>query len=819
MMDEDLPMDELVYIRNFPEAQLITPVKAPKGGEDSKADDLLDLKSRQTRSAVRSRPGGKHQNSEEKTADYHKSRQPQVVTPDVSKSDKKKNEALVQRVRKEVGDAEKKVEHLTALLERETHPADRGGGHLVTGDEPSPSVPTSSIDVLTNAIRKKATRKPDNLSKGESGLWDVVQDSLFSQRSDFIAKRRILERQLQQSTSQLDKLRVQNMELQKDLDKTNNSLKNTKFQLNRLKSSQTSQHNMDNDGASQVRELEDQLADVQKKYDAAVESAEKLQVEHDRAICAIQRVLADVNEENDVRLSKLHAEIDQLRSGSEATVENEKLDSTVQSFSQLKKDVNLLKEKTAHVAEERIILQSRLDEKSKQLSILEQELRIVKNALTEAKEKEKDFMNVIQEQKSQLEKQVQAYEISSISEEAQEVCLLRNMFEEKLTSLENAKKLIASLELANGTMTKDLRSKLKVKEGQILTLQSENADRKRVIDNLTAELKSFQNKEARSTLDTEQHKQTQQILSQKLESSISDLQSSIVVLEASGAGDEDALEQISEILSSTLVALKISLTAIESSEPLDDEQVKAFNGARDPPSRDFQEAFRMKDSNLKYLEDNLKTTAVELKQLRLQNERLQQGKNKDTTALEKELLELREKYQSSLETLSRKDSELQDLQRILDVGQHVRHHGSSRAIENNSSAEELLVALKRAQRDAEIAKEELKTEQESLANAKMIISSLEKANKTMLEDLRSRLQDSNNAIAGLLEKSVTNEKLAKQFKEELDRVKREKLTSEATHKQEIARMKDEALVSALRLAAKEREITGLLREDNKKEDS
>jgi hypothetical protein len=46
---------------------------------------------------------------------------------------------------------------------------------------------------------------------------------------------------------------------------------------------------------------------------------------------------------------------------------------------------------------------------------------------------------------------------------------------------------------------------------------------------------------------------------------------------------------------------------------------------------------------------------------------------------------------------------------------------------------------------------ELKTQRESLVNAKMIISSLERANNSMMEDLRQRLHDSSTAIASLTE--------------------------------------------------------------------
>jgi hypothetical protein len=50
----------------------------------------------------------------------------------------------------------------------------------------------------------------------------------------------------------------------------------------------------------------------------------------------------------------------------------------------------------------------------------------------------------------------------------------------------------------------------------------------------------------------------------------------------------------------------------------------------------------------------------------------------------------------------------------------------------------------------------LKAEKDSLANAKMIIASLEEASKSMMEDKQSKLKDNNIAIASLLDKSLEN---------------------------------------------------------------
>jgi len=93
---------------------------------------------------------------------------------------------------------------------------------------------------------------------------------------------------------------------------------------------------------------------------------------------------------------------------------------------------------------------------------------------------------------------------------------------------------------------------------------------------------------------------------------------------------------------------------------------------------------------------------------------------------------------------------------------------------NNSSSAEVQRELSQARVENEKYRKQLKTEKESLANAKMIISSLERANKSMMEDLRSRLQDSNTAIASLLEKSIQSEKTTNKLREEMESLRNEK---------------------------------------------
>ena len=104
-------------------------------------------------------------------------------------------------------------------------------------------------------------------------------------------------------------------------------------------------------------------------------------------------------------------------------------------------------------------------------------------------------------------------------------------------------------------------------------------------------------------------------------------------------------------------------------------------------------------------------------------------------------------------------------------------------------------SLKRDLMDAlgekESASKELQARRESLANAKMIISSLEQANKGMMQDLRFRLQDSNTAISSLLNKSKQHENEADELREKLQKLEEEKLEERTKHEVELRKLRNE----------------------------
>lgn len=861
MVDDDVPMDEMQDIRKA-RGTAISPVK------DIHKAPVAPV-------AAVTPPRITHAASYEDARLAYRKRHtpPRLAQPSLSeeeKSNENKEERSLPRQSPTLGS------YFAADAKMDA--ADRGGGHLVPSDDVS-SVGSSATSLvrLASAIRRRATKRPDNLTIEEKAVWDVVQSAVEKQRSEMLAKRRILERRLQESTSQVDKLRVHNLELQRDLDTATTNLHNATTNLQSKKRQLHTLHKRDDAAKGTEKEdtkqLEDEVADLQRKYNDAVQLAENQQEEHDRAIRAIQRVLADVNEAKEEELKELQDRIQELQDDMEKRMERGKqvkpvetseiasLRARAQRTFQLEGEMDTLKTAIAHVEEERDGLQSSLDQKAGALFVLDRELNSTQTALQNAKEKESGLLEVISRQRKLLDEPAttQLDDLDGANE-TETVAAVKKVLVEKTKSLDNAKKLITSLEVANGSMAKDLRAKLKDKEEQVTILRSDAETRKKMMDSLATELRNVQTDKIESDKSGVQIQESQQVLAAKLEKAIDDLQSASVVLESSGASDDDTMDEISVILCNSLMALKTTLAELEEPEGNSDSITRSKVASNNEDAIRKVERQKM-NQKMKILDATLKKTEGEVALMKIQNDRLQLEKNQQEAKLQEEIKYLRTECRTNMEVLSKKEQELCVLRDSLEVSDDVGyisgesdeeddgnqsrdikatlshdtgasnysaskaealatlliHSGSGIEVTGNVSAngmEHLHKELKKAQRETEKANRQLGQERESLANAKMIISSLEKANKTMLEDLRSRLQDSNTAIAALLDKSLVNEKNCKELQDEIDSMTKERKKIKGEHEAELTKLRDEALVSGLRLAAKDREISSLMGKEN-----
>jgi len=477
-----------------------------------------------------------------------------------------------------------------------------------------------------------------------------------------------------------------------------------------------------------------------------------------------------------------------------------------------------------------------------------------------------------------------------LSVNAEEVQNLKKTLSVTNSSLENAKKIIASLENANGSLALDSRSKLKDKEEEFSMMQKESEHRKRLLDSLATELRDLQRKQG--DIEDADSRTRAQVMKQRalmghLETSLSDLQVAVVVHEASltmtdsSINSNSNIEEISEILGDTLYAISATLESTERyvDEFGDEHSVVAsdidissevgrhidsiIRNDREAASQGLRHELDQKKVAVKRLEEALKKQNEEMKKLRSQFEARGRGNYDNNHQLRADIEGLRQQCSTNMEVLAKKERELSVLRSSLKVDENetgyisddasdddddetevgstisaanLNAYGPAEAeayatilaqasgnIEIPGRAQQEVQSLKRDLMEAlgekESASKELQVRRESLANAKMIISSLEKANKGMMEDLHSRLQDSNVAMQSMLYKSTEHEKAAETLGEIVQKLEQEKLEERQKYEAEMRKLKRDLPLSTKESRTREmRSDKDVTPSEEKKED-
>ena len=774
---------------------------------------------------------------------------------------------------------------------------------------------------MISAIRKKSSTQPPNLSAEERLLWDCIQQSMSAMRSDHYSKRRALERQLQESSTKLAELERTSGgggAVSDDRGSVDGSCKSVTQIEEQLKEAQRLLKERQEEHNEEIRAMQRVLADVTKGRDDDPEDLNS----------KIQELTAKVKalQEENKALQKPRVLNGQKRSpplpppppppppspGSSKSGQTNYGSS--EEFKALKERAHKADIFEAELAElkkvykdaeaDKIVAKKELDKKSRRLIVLERDYKAAKIQNTKNDEAMSNLTKKHDGLRAQLDElQRNSGKGASISNRGvtspprpehaavpqsptslpSDVETLQRNLVETTASLENAKKIIASLESANGSLALDLRGKLKVKEEELAAIQTESNDRKRHLDSLATELRDLQRKHGDVQRSEEQGKSQilrLKVLSSQLAQSVSGLQSASVVHEvstATGMPDSTNVDHVAEILGDTLIAIKTTLESTdEYIDTFDDKSVIDTDSVvnsevgrqvdaliqkdREAAAKDLRQELEAKNSTVRRLEEAMKKQNEELKRLRALADNKDRGNEMSNQMLRAEIQSLREQCATNMEVLAKKERELSVLRSSLKVddddGGYISDDASETEYEDQDGGppvasptrlngydpsqtealatlmshtgtgidvpgraqelEQLKGRLSALQAERERSARELQEERESLANAKMIISSLEKANKSMMEDLRSRLQDSNTAIASLLEKSVDNEKTTATLKEELEKMKKErddleKLLSDDSKKGsgDSKKLKDQNTVLNLRIAAKDRELEAL----------
>lgn len=655
------------------------------------------------------------------------------------------------------------------------------------------SGPTSaSLRQLCHAIQQNGPR-PTNLSLEEKGIWDAMH----------VARRQARQEGMQQA-------KEQQQELNYSLNHTEDSFsRETRFV--EIQEQAVSQQR---DNSRSLQAIQRVLADVQAERDQAVLRLQDYRQPHsdDPAGSCSSSVSNTVADERETMRCDLHVMPTRIVSLERELRRNDEpeikvtvepyADSPVSALQHVMDD-ELTRDAFDQQEREKEALARELEWKDKEIVQLEQQVAILAH-----RKNTDDSVNT------------SATLVSTSQTSDVRLDAVRKELSEKASALENAKMIIASLENASGSLAADLRRKLRDRDGEMAQIQKELAEKHRTLDTLAKELRDLQKvKTAAAPIHNTEAAQIRRLqLSSRLETNLAEIRAAAVILESTQ--DATAVSNLSELLTDSASALKEGIDVIENGVADDRRGPLRLH-------RDLEE----KKKAIQRLEEILRKQTSEAGRFKTTIEDTLRRRDEELYSLHAEIKILRQQCSTNMEVLTRKERELAVLRDSLrveddDVGYisdddpdddepppvpsppstllhqmpfdygpsqaealaTLLSHGGNHSFDSGSAAvaqsafskdqhakeiDVFKAELSSARADYEKAQRQLKVEKESLSNAKMIISSLERASKGMMEDLRARLQDSNTAIASLLEKSMESETSCSRLRLELEAMKRE----------------------------------------------
>jgi len=402
---------------------------------------------------------------------------------------------------------------------------------------------------------------------------------------------------------------------------------------------------------------------------------------------------------------------------------------------------------------------------------------------------------------------------------------LKKDLQNKTSSLETAKMMITSLESASGSQANDLRAKLKERNEELATLKVRADSSNSELATIKSELIHMQTKfveadnaarEARIVIKKQRavHRQLKAEISKisgQSNSTIRYNEQGEVEVELSLGGE------VTEVVQKSLTILEEGDNSTSADNGDRDElntsgemdtlkkKVEGLSEEKDAAIVRLNKDLVEKNAALHNFDDQLNLQKEESKRLRQELEKARDEFRQILSESQFEIQRLTDDFTIANEQLAKKEKELSVLKESLnepstgyisddDDFDEDDDEGAAGIVPTDAAAlqasisaeaENLQLLLKQAQEglsststtnerlkalenevhlQQDMAAKQLKEKDDALANAKMIISSLEQSNKSMLEDLRNRLHDSNTAIVSLLTKNQSYEQEVKELR-------------------------------------------------------
>ncbi len=536
--------------------------------------------------------------------------------------------------------------------------------------------------------------------------------------------------------------------------------------------------------------LEEEIANVKNDLDEARTRNDELEVDLE----ASKEELRDLHEKLDESKSIINQlELQVTAQFEDLEAENADMSALIDDMKdELKQKQDSHEKMLPEMIEQERTISALISEKEKmeeKISFLEDEVALFKEQSSTATEVLRTAKNVhVREQKLEDElsdlrvlfekeiagKAVLRKEISSLKLQQTKLKTLRmeviEMKEEKLALKTRVREVETLLERSNRIMS--LMQETSDAEGTACQAIVDLKDQLREEQELHNELRRCCDKYGLTVIDK---------LSQKAHTTLCLLETGVLGVTGDSNATAMAMFDFSKDASPKEQLLEKSLMIQRTENERIRKNIAEINSARDDESDSLK-------TQIKIIKADLETKLEVLKKKEQAINDMQGLLDKK----EEEIINLQENLKdTTLGYISGDDSDCEDDEEGLSSPTNLN---VSVHVSKKSADEEIAKMCQELQEAKDEAEREAKEKAESLANAKMIISSIETSNKKMVSDLKSRLHDSNAAIVSLLDQAAKREKDSAQMKAEIEHLR--------TAKREI-----EAQLDLLSSTVQENEIT------------
>ncbi len=518
-------------------------------------------------------------------------------------------------------------------------------------------------------------------------------------------------------------------------------------------------------------DLMDQLAALQTELNKSLllnkEMREKVDNNESDLRAELEKALA-TNKELEDKLRNIESKMNETRSESE----NDKLN--------LQKELDILREQNVELvtviagekAEADKVLQDLKDkttERGKTLSMMLESEERSGMIIEEMKKRIEDMDKQIEKHKDELMSVEDVLKAAKVSHEREqkledELSELRSLLDNTMKNKASLRNQLQSKEEELDTKTKNFQQKLYSLQSQIISMKEEKLELKaslrkaedavsrtnRVLA-VMQETSETEGSAPQIVLDMKEHLREQLDLVNQLREKSNDAENSRY------------FEKLSDGINTSICLLEAAIFGNSIVSPKSVPGIARWNESSAVAILEAQKKCMRSELELELKQEQdqeLVSLSSELALVKKKNDeykRMLFKKDEEMNVLRASLKE------SSVGYISGDESDLEDESAPGKPPLHIAHHSGLTPKE----IEELLKAKEKAEAEA-------KQNAESLANAKMIISSLEQSKKSMIEDLKVRLHDSNSAIVSLLDQSGKHEKESAELRSNLHKLKTEK---------------------------------------------